>query len=263
VALLHYNPVMESQFYGDGQHNDGVFYFGNLNPYIYTYQNPIKYIDPNGKQVNAVDPYAGVGQKIANGASKLWNSIKQGWAQQYSAKTNADKYGGLERYRQWQSNPGYNEGEGKYDRMFRLMGNSHREEMLDFGGGGYNMYGGYGRIANIEKGILNEAQLILKQEGTLNKIFKAGVGQEINIGGRTIIVEPEAPMSGLTLFEENAFVIGKDAFKSPLELRKTILHELYRLNTSKLKGQNVTQQSVSNETKAAFDFAEKNAKKLK
>ncbi|WP_370899574.1 hypothetical protein [Chryseobacterium gossypii] len=70
-------------------------------------------------------------------------------------------------------------------------------------------------------------------------------------------------MSGLTLFEENAFVLGKDAFSSPLELRKTILHELYRLNTSNLKGQNVTQGAVSGETKAAFDFAEKNAQKLK
>ncbi|AYM99600.1 RHS repeat-associated core domain-containing protein [Chryseobacterium sp. 3008163] len=49
--LAVYNPVMESEFYGDGQHNGGVFYLGNLNPYIYTYQNPIKYIDPNGKQV--------------------------------------------------------------------------------------------------------------------------------------------------------------------------------------------------------------------
>lgn len=48
--LAVYNPVMETQFYGDGQHNGGVFYCGNLNPYIYTYQNPIKYIDPNGKQ---------------------------------------------------------------------------------------------------------------------------------------------------------------------------------------------------------------------
>lgn len=27
-----------------------MFYSENLNPYIYTYQNPIKYIDPNGKQ---------------------------------------------------------------------------------------------------------------------------------------------------------------------------------------------------------------------
>jgi len=48
--LAIYNPVMETQFYGDGQHNGGVFYLGNLNPYVYTYQNPVIYIDPNGKQ---------------------------------------------------------------------------------------------------------------------------------------------------------------------------------------------------------------------
>jgi RHS repeat-associated protein len=50
--LAVYHPVAETQFYGDGQHNGGVYFWGNLNPYIYTYQNPIKYIDPNGKQVN-------------------------------------------------------------------------------------------------------------------------------------------------------------------------------------------------------------------
>ncbi|HBT73485.1 MAG TPA: hypothetical protein DEB37_14920, partial [Lysinibacillus sp.] len=55
--LAIYNPVMENQFYGDGQHNSGVFYSGNLNPYIYTYQNPIKYIDPNGKQTLAPGTY--------------------------------------------------------------------------------------------------------------------------------------------------------------------------------------------------------------
>ncbi|MCW3161380.1 hypothetical protein [Chryseobacterium oryctis] len=38
---------------GDGQHNGGVYFWGNLNPYIYTYQNPIKYIDPNGKQTES------------------------------------------------------------------------------------------------------------------------------------------------------------------------------------------------------------------
>jgi len=53
--LAMYNPVFENEFYFDGQHNGGVYYSGNLNPYIYCYQNPIKYVDPNGKQSNAVD----------------------------------------------------------------------------------------------------------------------------------------------------------------------------------------------------------------
>lgn len=47
--LAVYNPVMESEFYGDGQHNGGVYNSGNLNPYIYCYQNPVVYVDPNGK----------------------------------------------------------------------------------------------------------------------------------------------------------------------------------------------------------------------
>ena len=61
--LAIWNPVMETEFYGDGQHNGGVYYWGNLNPYIYTYQNPIKYIDPNGKQTEAIKKYLG----------NLWN----------------------------------------------------------------------------------------------------------------------------------------------------------------------------------------------
>lgn len=54
---------METEFYGDGQHNGGVYFWGNLNPYIYTYQNPIKYIDPNGKQALAPGA-AGYGGKM-------------------------------------------------------------------------------------------------------------------------------------------------------------------------------------------------------
>ena len=43
--IATYNPIFEDEFYFDGQHNGG-----NLNPYIYCYQNPIKYVDPNGGQ---------------------------------------------------------------------------------------------------------------------------------------------------------------------------------------------------------------------
>ncbi|WP_139257393.1 hypothetical protein [Flavobacterium micromati] len=48
--LALYNPIFEDEFYFDGQHNGGVYNSGNLSNYNYCYQNPIKYVDPNGKQ---------------------------------------------------------------------------------------------------------------------------------------------------------------------------------------------------------------------
>ena len=47
------NPAMQDQYYGDGQHNGGIFNSRNLNSYGYCYQNPILYVDPNGKQANS------------------------------------------------------------------------------------------------------------------------------------------------------------------------------------------------------------------
>ena len=49
--LVLYDPVKEVEAYLDGQHNGGVFNSGNLASYSYTYGNPVKYVDPNGKQV--------------------------------------------------------------------------------------------------------------------------------------------------------------------------------------------------------------------
>ena len=48
--LSGYNPTFEHEHYIDGQHNGGIFNPMNLNTYGYTYNNPIIYIDPNGKQ---------------------------------------------------------------------------------------------------------------------------------------------------------------------------------------------------------------------
>ena len=48
--LALYNPLLENEFYFDGQHNGGIFNSGNLSNYNYCYQNPILYVDPNGKQ---------------------------------------------------------------------------------------------------------------------------------------------------------------------------------------------------------------------
>ncbi len=73
--LADYNPFYNSEHYIDGQHNGGVYNAGNLNPYIYCYQSPAKYVDPNGKQtvaqlasgaaIGAITEYIGiVGSKM-------------------------------------------------------------------------------------------------------------------------------------------------------------------------------------------------------
>lgn len=48
IAL--WQPVQEVEHYIEGQHNDGYFNPKNMSVYGYTYQNPIIYVDPNGKQ---------------------------------------------------------------------------------------------------------------------------------------------------------------------------------------------------------------------
>ena len=53
--LADYNPFYNSEHYIDGEHNEGVYNSGNLNPFIYCYQNPMIYKDPDGKQVTVVD----------------------------------------------------------------------------------------------------------------------------------------------------------------------------------------------------------------
>lgn len=52
IAL--YDPINEVEHYLDGQHNGGYFNPRNTLVYGCTYQNPIIYVDPNGKQVDVV-----------------------------------------------------------------------------------------------------------------------------------------------------------------------------------------------------------------
>ena len=52
-TLSGYNPIKEHEHYIDGQRNRGVFNPMNMATYSYTYQNPIKWVDPNGKQALA------------------------------------------------------------------------------------------------------------------------------------------------------------------------------------------------------------------
>lgn len=108
-----------------------------------------------------------------------------------------------------------------------------------------------------EKSIAREAYQILNSV-KFKQITEAHTNNKpalIEINERTISYD-DAPFSGMTWFEKNGFNVGREAFKSHEELIKTVLHELHRLTTSKLRGSG-NAKDVAKETKAAFDFAEK------
>ena len=80
--LSGYNPIQETEHYIDGQHNGGIYNPMNMATYSYTYQNPIKYIDPNGKQTDAIASYfqgklQGIGTYVQYKVSKTYNDTKQ------------------------------------------------------------------------------------------------------------------------------------------------------------------------------------------
>lgn len=65
----------------------------------------------------------------------------------------------------------------------------------------------------------------------------------------------------MTMFGEDGFLIGREAFASPGELDRTVLHELHRLTTSQSSA-GITGGLATNETQAAFDFANRAYKAL-
>jgi predicted ABC-type sugar transport system permease subunit len=91
---------------------------------------------------------------------------------------------------------------------------------------------------------------------TLRSAAQAGVQAEVQIAGRTVVYSPEMSASGMTLFGESGFVLGRQAFASSRELVKTVLHELHRLNTS-AAASGVGGATAAAETAAAAGFADR------
>ena len=84
--LSGYNPIQETEHYIDGQHNGGIFNQMNHNTYGYTYNNPIIYIDPNGKQV-----YFDAGALIQQRLNSTVHTLKQKVINKYNDAKQAVK----------------------------------------------------------------------------------------------------------------------------------------------------------------------------
>jgi len=126
-------------------------------------------------------------------------------------------------------------------------------------------------FSSVERKVIHEASEILTSKEFSNMV-EAGLDADINIGNYTINFRPNASFSGFTSYAENSFVIGGDALKfdnTGEELTKTILHELFRLNTSLFKGgrtvspdhiinagYNSMQEVFEAETRAAQKFSD-------
>ena len=97
----------------------------------------------------------------------------------------------------------------------------------------------------------------------LRRAHRTGQAAEVGIGGRVIVYEPNLParISGMTLFQEEAFVLGPRAFVSEDETRKTVLHELFRLRSGQA-GSGVSSGKISERTVDAHAFAERAASAL-
>ncbi|MDR2776772.1 MAG: hypothetical protein LBB17_01865, partial [Puniceicoccales bacterium] len=120
------------------------------------------------------------------------------------------------------------------------------------------------KLTELESKIIAEANGIFnsKEIDLLRTAHMENKPLTVKINGRLVQYEPELPYSGLTMFGENGFLMGKEAFSSIPELKKTLLHELHRLHTSKLSA-GVNAHLVVIETDSAFNFAEKYFKDIK
>lgn len=110
----------------------------------------------------------------------------------------------------------------------------------------------------VERGVIIEVRGIMKasEMTKIRQAFASGKEAIVKIGGRTIQYEPSLKASGMTMFGENGFLVGPEAFTSETELVKTLLHETYRLNTSISQTAGVSGATAAMETRAAFTFAE-------
>jgi RHS repeat-associated protein len=209
-----------------------------LNWYAYAAGNPLRYVDPDGEHTRWVSyiPLFGWGYTLGEGLYHL-----------FGGRDNQDHD-----WCEWQSTMFISTAITAGSVGAVAAGLSNAGEIAQGTG---NLIPG---MSSLESRIITEARGIWSSKAfdTIRAAYASGTSAIVNIGGRTIQYEPGLPASGFTNFAGNGFVIGREAFISEAELGKTVLHELFRLTTSNA-AQGVSGALAAQETKAAFNFAER------
>ncbi len=113
--------------------------------------------------------------------------------------------------------------------------------------------------AEVERLTVDEAKAILNSPefAKLRAAHDEGRSVVVHIGGRRIQYEPDFPrhFPGMADFEENGLFMGPSAFTLPQEAASTVLHELYRLNTTVAgAGDGFHSEATGFEGPAPYDF---------
>lgn len=258
-----------------------------LHPYQYVEQNPILYWDPDGRE--SIESVCGGPRKQCGAPEPKggdiefdWEGVK-GWLRRQAFRMQAQSEHAANR-------PGVPDDQrDEYDSRVYVDNYGNRiqpgkdagplfldvsNNMLLLGGGMWTRSGAFLRSGPLfaddaasiaikgfsatESAIIHEARGIISaaEFAELRAAHAAGQSATIKIAGRVVQYEPGLPASGMTMFGENGFLIGREAFTSEAELGKTVLHELYRLQTS-ASASGVSGGLATGETAAAFSFAER------
>jgi hypothetical protein len=122
------------------------------------------------------------------------------------------------------------------------------------------LLGELARFSRSERGVIEEVRGMLASPeiAKIREARSAGRSVTVQINGRLVQYEPGLPSSGMTMFGENGFLIGREAFSSEAEFTKTLLHELFRLaHSDTARSGAVHGAQATAETKTAFEFAER------
>ena len=141
-----------------------------------------------------------------NFGGKRYDVKEQSWLQIIAGNNRPNTP--VEDYREWRDYPLYHPGETWTDKWARGINSAHADVMQDFGSGGYNMFGGYGRATSTTN-IIPQAVEALEETAprTISSMSGHSVNQAITRGFKSSDI--------LKIVKEGTATMGRSRFGNP------------------------------------------------